>query len=320
MTAVLLNAARPWDAPDAVRAAGPALASGVDGIGLVDSPRLFRDAFVETERVLAGTAATLAGPCIASLGLRHPATVAGAVRTLEGHHPGRVLTVVGRGESSVRNEGLPVPPLAEYVRSLETLRDGLTTADGGPVAPGRVLGAASGPRTIAATAAVLGGVLLDVGVDAGVVRRAVDLARERDGSATVWLFLRATVTASEQESAAAAEPIIGSCAMRMATAPDWYGVDPADLDDVRAVAESHDYSRHGTAGARDGAVTSADALVRERFVLTGAPERITARLRPLAGLGIAGVVLAGAVHGVEDGLGALVPALRAGLRAPEEDA
>jgi hypothetical protein len=107
--------------------------------------------------------------------------------------------------------------------------------------------------------------------------------------------------------------------MRMAAAPDWYGVDPADLDDVRAVAGSHDYRRHGTAGARDGVAGSADALVRERFVLTGDPGQITARLRPLAGLGIAGVVLAGAVHGIDDSLGALVPALRAGLQGPEED-
>jgi alkanesulfonate monooxygenase SsuD/methylene tetrahydromethanopterin reductase-like flavin-dependent oxidoreductase (luciferase family) len=319
VTAVLLNAARRWDAPDAVDVAGPALAGGVDGIGLVDSPRLFRDAFVETERVLTATTAALAGPCVASLGLRHPATVAGAVRTLEGHHPGRVLTVVGRGESSVRNEGLPVPPLGGYLASLERLRDGLATGDGAPVAPGRVLGAASGPRTIAATAGVLGGVLVDVGVEPGVVRRAAELARERDPAATVWLFLRATVTGSEQEAFAAAEPIIGSCAMRMAAAPDWYGVDPADLGDVRAVAESHDYRRHGTAGARGGSTGSADALVRERFVLTGDPDGITARLRPLAGLGVTGVVLAGAVHGVEDCLRVLVPALRAGLQAPERD-
>ena len=68
-----------------------------------------------------------------------------------------------------------------------------------------------------------------------------------------------------------------------------------------------------------GPILSAGMMaLLNRFVLTGDPELITARLRPLAGLGIAGVVLAGAVAGVEDRLGALVPALRAGL-APEED-
>ena len=318
MTAVLLNVAHPWGAADAVDAAARARAAGLDGVGLVDSPRLFPDPFVETERILAATDALLAGPCVASLGLRHPGTVAGAVRTLERHHPGRVLTVVGRGESSVRNEGLPVSPLGAYTAALEALRDRLTTADG-PVAAGRVLGAASGPKTIAATAAALGGVLVDVGIDAGVVSRAVTLIREHDAGAAIWLFLRGAVTSSEEESAAAAEPILGSCAMRLAAAPGWYGIEASDVAAVRAVAESHDYARHGTAGARGGASTAADPLVRERFVLTGEPGDITARLGPLAGLGIGGLVLAGAVQGVEDRLDELVPALRAGLLAPEED-
>ncbi|WNV76176.1 LLM class flavin-dependent oxidoreductase [Geodermatophilus sp. DSM 44513] len=318
MTAVLLNAARPWAAADAVHAAVRGCAAGLDGVGLVDSPRLFPDPFLETERVLSATDAVLAGPCVASLGLRHPVTVAGAVRTLERHHPGRVLTVVGRGESSVRNEGLPAPPMAAYTAALAALRERLTTADG-PVAAGRVLGAASGPRTVAATATALGGVLVDVGVDAGVVARAVRLAREHDPGVAVWLFLRATLTSSAAESAAAAEPVLGSCAMRLAAAPDWYGIPAADVAAVRAAARSHDYARHGTADARGGATTAADSLVRERFVLTGDPGAITARLRPLAGLGVAGVVLAGGVAGVEDRLAELVPALRAGLRTPEDD-
>ncbi len=116
--AVLLNGAAPWDGPDPVEVATRATAAGLDGVGLVDSPRLFRDGLVETARVLAATPARLAGPCVASLGLRQPATVAGALRTLEEHAPGRVFAVLGRGESSVRNEGLPLPSLAEYTAAL----------------------------------------------------------------------------------------------------------------------------------------------------------------------------------------------------------
>ncbi|MGY1986427.1 LLM class flavin-dependent oxidoreductase [Blastococcus sp. SYSU DS0669] len=312
MTAVLLNSAEPWGAGDAVATAEQALAAGADGVGLADSPRLFPDCLVETERVLAGTAAGLAGPCVASLGLRHPATLAGAVRTLEGLHPGRVLTVVGRGESSVRNEGLDLPPLREYTASLDLLREALGDADLG----GRLLGAASGPRTIAATAAALGGVLLDTGADADVVARAVALARGEDPATTVWLFLRATVTGSDAEATAAAEPILGSCALRLVSAPEWYGLDDDEVAAARQVAEAHDYARHGSAGARGGVVTEADRWVRDRFVLTGDAAAITARLRPLAGLRIAGVVLAGAVAGVRDHLAELVPAVRAGLEQP----
>ena len=318
MTALLLNIATPWGAADAVAAAEQALAGGLDGVGLADSPRLFPDGFVETQRILDATPAALAGPCVASLGLRHPVTVAGALRTLEQHHPGRVLTVVGRGESSVLNEGLPLPPLRGYSAALEALRDRLTTEDGGPIAPGRVLGAASGPRTIAATAASLGGVLIDAGVEADVVTRAVGLAREQDPQVTVWLFLRATVTASEEEAATATDPVLGSCAMRIVAAPEWNGVAESELTGVRAVAESHDYTRHGSAGARGGVRTAADAFVRDRFVLTGDPDRIAARVRPLAGLGVAGVVLAGALAGTQERLPELAGALRRGLQVSAE--
>jgi hypothetical protein len=302
-----------------VETAEQALSAGVDGVGLVDSPRLFPDGFVEAERILDATPAGSAGPCVASLGLRHPATVAGGLRTLEQHHPGRAFTVVGRGESSVRNEGLALPSLVEYTAALAALRAHLTTDDGAAVPPGRVLGAASGPRTIAATAAALGGVMVDAGVDAAVVARAVGLARQHDPGVTVWLFLRATVTYSDEEAVVATDPLLGSCAMRLVAAPEWYGVTDAGLPAVRAVAESHDYSRHGTGDARRGDPTDADAFVRDRFVLTGHSDRIAARVRPLAGLGVSGVVLAGALAGTLDRLPELVGALRLGLQNPEEE-
>jgi alkanesulfonate monooxygenase SsuD/methylene tetrahydromethanopterin reductase-like flavin-dependent oxidoreductase (luciferase family) len=309
--AVLLNVAAPWDGPDPVDVAARAAAAGLDGVGLVDSPRLFRDGLVETARVLAATPARLAGPCVTSLGLRHPATVAGALRTLEEHAPGRVLAVLGRGESSVRNEGLPLPSLAEYTAALESVRAAL----GGSLAAGsgRLLGAASGPRTLGVTARALGGVLVDVGVDPGVVTRAVEVARAEEPATAVWLFLRAALTASEEAAAAAAEPTLGSCAVRVASAPGWYGVSGAELDAVRALAADHDYARHGSAGARGGRRGGADRSVRDRFFLTGSADDVADRLRPLAGLGVAGVVLAGAVPGVGDRPAELAAAVRDGL-------
>jgi alkanesulfonate monooxygenase SsuD/methylene tetrahydromethanopterin reductase-like flavin-dependent oxidoreductase (luciferase family) len=305
---VLLNLARPWGEADAVELAGRALAAGLDGVGLADSPRLFPDPLVETGRVLAGTDVRLAGPCVLGLGLRHPATVAGAVRTLAAHHPGRVVTVVGRGESSVRNEGLPVPSLREHEAAMRALRELL--ADG-PI----LLGAASGPRTIAATAAALGAVLVDVGTDSGVLARAAAVARDADPGTAVWIFLRATVTSSAEEADAAARPVLGSCAARIAGAPSWYGVGGADLAHVRDVADAHDYRRHGTPGAqRPGhAAGPGDALVRERFLVTGDGPTVTARIRALAAVGVDGVVLAGAVAGVTERLADLAAAVTHGL-------
>jgi alkanesulfonate monooxygenase SsuD/methylene tetrahydromethanopterin reductase-like flavin-dependent oxidoreductase (luciferase family) len=315
--AVLLNVAAPWDGPDPVDVAVRAGSAGLDGVGLVDSPRLFRDGLVENARVLGATPARLAGPCVTSLGLRHPATVAGALRILEEHAPGRVLGVVGRGESSVRNEGLPLPSLAEYTAALDGVRTAL--GDSPLAGSGRLLGAASGPRTLAVTARALGGVLVDVGVDPAVVTRAVAAARAEDPATAVWLFLRAALTSTEEAAVAAAEPTLGSCALRLASAPGWYGLADAELDAVRAVAETHDYSRHGHADARGGRQGGADRSVRERFFLTGSPDDVAARLRPLAGLGVAGVVLAGAVPGVEARLPELAGVLRAGLTEPGGD-
>ena len=311
--ALLLNVARAWNEGDASDVVHRALASGFDGVGLVDSPRLFPDGWVETERALSGTTASLAGPCVTSLGLRHPATVAGAVRTLEEHHPGRLFTVVGRGESSVRNEGLSVMSLRNYNDALELLRE-LLTVDGRHVAGQRVLGAASGPRTITATASALGGVLVDAGVDTEVLGRAVALARKEDPATAVWLFVRAVVTATQDEVAAAAAPLLGSCAARLAGSPGWYGVDANHVDAVRAVAESHDYTRHGTAGARGGARSSADQLVREKFVLTGSEAEIAARVLDWARLDVDGVVVAGALPGVLGCLPELASALRTVLQ------
>lgn len=305
--ALFLNLAGP-DRIDVVERAGLAVGSGLDGVGLADSPRLFDDPFVAAERVLAAMPTAMAGPCVASLGLRHPVTVAGALRTL-GRHPKRSFAVVGRGESSVRNEGLAVPSLPEHIRAMRTLQGQLADGPG----PHVLLGAASGPRTIEATAEVLGGVLVDVGVAAGTVARAVEVARSKQHDTRVWLFVRAVVTSSPEQAADAAEPLIGSCAARLLAAPEWYGVELDELSFVRELAASHDYARHGTTDARGGARSAADARVRERFVLTGDPDEIAEQVRPWAALGVSGVVLAGGVSGVLDRLPELAAALRTGF-------
>jgi alkanesulfonate monooxygenase SsuD/methylene tetrahydromethanopterin reductase-like flavin-dependent oxidoreductase (luciferase family) len=305
---VLVNVAGAAARRDPQAVVGAALEAGADGVGFVDSPRLHPDPWLETGRTLAATTAALAGPCTVSLGLRHPSSVAAAVRTLEAHHPGRVLAVVGRGESSVRNEGLRPATTAVHARSLTDLAERL---DG--TAAGRVLGASSGPRTLAVTAAALGGVLVDVGVDPGAVARAAALARETRPGCRVWLFLRAVVTRTEEEAVTASAPLVGSCATRLVAAPDWYGLDAHDLASARTVAAGHDYTRHGTAGAwtADDVPDDAVAAVRRRFVLTGAPDEIARAAGALAAARPDGIVLAGGLDGVLDRLDQLLPAVRA---------
>jgi alkanesulfonate monooxygenase SsuD/methylene tetrahydromethanopterin reductase-like flavin-dependent oxidoreductase (luciferase family) len=313
---LLMNVARPRGESDPVTLAERALAAGLDGIGLADSPRLFPDALIETERVLSSTDSSLAGPCVLSMGLRHPVTVGNAIATLEAHHPGRVLAVVGRGESSVRNEQMSPPGLADYEQSLSRLHQHLTEQ-----APStRLIGAASGPQTIRMTARALDSVMIDVGADLGTLHRAVEVARQASPSASIWVFVRATLTDTDAAATAAALPLLGSCAARLLAAPEWYGVTPEELAAVAVVAAAHDYRRHGTASAHTGASadTGADALVRERFIVTGGPKQVEDYMHGLAELGVDGVILAGALDGVLDRLDELTAAIRTGLSDPPE--
>lgn len=313
---ILLNLARPRGIQDPVAAAEAAVVAGVDGVGFADSPRIFPDPFLTAARVLGATAATVCGPCVLGLGLHHPAVVAQALATLAEQYPGRTMLAVARGESSLVNEDLPVPSLAAYRSSLEGLRmrlDELAPYVAGGLGP--VIGAASGPRTIAVSAATLGGVLLDVGAEPTIIARAVAVARSAAPEARCWLFVRAVVTETEDEAAAAAVPILGSCANRLLRSPQWYDVAPEQVARVGAVAAAHDYRRHGTAEAAGERATDTaiDALIRDRFVLTGSADEITRRLRPLARLGIEGVVLAGATAGIEQRLAQTIAAVRAGF-------
>ncbi|GGJ50198.1 LLM class flavin-dependent oxidoreductase [Streptomyces brasiliensis] len=313
---ILLNLARPRGALNHLAAASAAVSDGVDGLGFADSPRLFPDPFLAAERVLSETNAALSGPCVMGLGLHHPSVIAQALATLAQHHPGRTLLAVARGESSLHNEGLTVPSLTAYRTLLEQLRDRLDAlAPQLPAGIGTVLGAASGPRTIEVNSRILGGVLLDVGAEPAVIERAVGAARAQTPDTRCWLFVRAVVTDSERDVETAAAPILGSCASRIARSPDWYDVPETLVPRVAAVAAAHDYRQHGTAGAAGARVADPeiDTLIRDRFVLTGSPDQITARLRPLAGLGIEGVVLAGATAGIEHRLAETASAVRAGL-------
>ncbi|WP_017934732.1 LLM class flavin-dependent oxidoreductase [Nocardioides sp. Iso805N] len=313
---ILLNLARPRGVQAPVAAAEAAVVAGVDGVGFADSPRMFPDPFLTAARVLSATGATVCGPCVLGLGLHHPAVVAQALATLAEQHPGRTMLAVARGESSLANEDLPVPSLAAYRSSLERLRARLDELE--PYVPGGlgpVIGAASGPRTIAVNAGTLGGVLLDVGAEPTIIARAVEVARTAAPEVRCWLFVRAVVTETEEEATAAAVPILGSCATRLLRSPQWYDVAPEQMTRVGAVAAAHDYRRHGTAEASGERATDAgiDALIRDRFVLTGSGDEIIRRLRPLATLGIEGIVLAGATAGIEQRLAPTAAAVRAGF-------
>jgi hypothetical protein len=310
MTRLLVNAAwpraggpRPADVAAAIQAAGG------DGLGLPDSPRLFDDPLLATDRVLAETDVAMAGPCVLALGLRHPATVVGGLGTLAGRHGPRLLAVLARGESAVRNETLPVPSLRHYLAALDTVVAGLADARQGMT----LLGSASGPRTLTETATRVDGVLIDAGAAAEVVSSAVGRVREANPAAQAWLFLRVLASDDSAERAAAVAPLLGSCAARLAAAPDWYQVPGRLRAEVAGLAAAHDYAKHGTAAASTGDTSEAAAFVADRFFVVGDAAAVRARIEAVTASGIHGVVLSGAVGGLLRRMGATVAAVRAGL-------
>ena len=320
---VLVNLARPRGEVDTLAVARAARAAGLSGIGLADSPRLFPDPLVETARVLASDPQVMAGPCVLSLPLLHVARAASALGTLAANFPGRVAAVVGRGESSLANEGIRPPRLREYAVMRSSLRGQLH----GSSIPAHLLGAASGPRTISVTARELGGVLLDVGTDARAVAAAAAHARAADPGVTVWAFVRVAIAHDPAEVHDATTPLLGSCAARMSAAPEWYSLSRAVAPSVAELAAAHDYRQHGTRGAfgdpdvpNDSTRTRlarAAELVRERFILAATTEIIAERFRAIAATGIGGMVLAGGLPGVVTRLPELGVAARAlGDRSP----
>ena len=136
---------------------------GYRRLWLYDSPLLYGDVWVALARVAEATTRLGVGPGVLVPGLRHVATTAAAIATLESIAPGRVAVAVGTGFTARRLLGKRPhawTSIEAYVRALRGLLRGETVElDGQPVkmihpegfAPKRpiatpILIAASGPR------------------------------------------------------------------------------------------------------------------------------------------------------------------------------
>lgn len=149
--------------PRVVEHARLAESLGYARLWLYDSPLLYGDVWVALARVTEATTTLGVGPGVLVPGLRHVATTAGAIATLEGLAPGRVAVAVGTGFTARRLLGKrPVAwkQVEDFLRALRGLLRGETIElDGQPVrmlhpegyAPRRpiatpILVAANGPK------------------------------------------------------------------------------------------------------------------------------------------------------------------------------
>ena len=149
--------------PRTVEYARFAEALGYARLWLYDSPLLYGDVWVALARVAEATTRLGVGPGVLVPGLRHVATTAAAIATLESIAPGRIVAAVGTGFTARRLLGKRPhswKAVEAYVHTLRSLLRGETIElEGQPVrmihpegyAPKRpiatpILVAASGPR------------------------------------------------------------------------------------------------------------------------------------------------------------------------------
>lgn len=162
--------------PRVVEHARLAESMGYARLWLYDSPLLYGDVWVALARVAEATTTLGVGPGVLVPGLRHVATTAGAIATLEGLAPGRVAVAVGTGFTARRLLGKRAVgwrQVEDFLRALRGLLRGETIElEGQPVrmlhpegyAPRRpirapILVAANGPKGLAVARALGDGVM-----------------------------------------------------------------------------------------------------------------------------------------------------------------
>jgi 5,10-methylenetetrahydromethanopterin reductase len=200
-------------------------AAGFDGIGILDSQLLSRDAFVTLGQAAAHTSRLALFPAVTNPFTRHASVLAGAIQTVEELAPGRVRFVIGTGYTSASTIGRRPATLGEMracIRVVRALLAGDTVDfDGTPgrlgYASGRpipVLMAASGPKAIEVAGEIADGALLLVGFNRGIVEAALEHlergarrgGRRLDDLEIIWA-VRTGTAATPEEARRLARPI-----------------------------------------------------------------------------------------------------------------
>ncbi len=135
-------------------------AAGVDIVGVADSPARFAGTYAITALLLGETARVRIGPMVTNPVTCHPAVHGANLATLSAAYPGRLLAVLGTGDSGTAALGLPSAPAAVLGTAIRAVAE-----RAGPGVP--VWAAASGPRAASAVPREATAVLLGGGLEPG---------------------------------------------------------------------------------------------------------------------------------------------------------
>ena len=286
-----------------VRAAEEA---GYSHAWFIDSQILWQDCVVYMTHALAATERIVVGTAVTNPYTRHVTATASAFATLAELHPGRLELGIGRGDSAVRTMGLnPVKTslLREAVPLLRDLMAGrhvsingadvhLRWVKEGPRVP--IMMSATGPRNLRNAGALADRVMLYVGVNPTSVRWAMDHVRAgaaeagRDPAGIRFSVLTAMWVGDDQEEAwAKCRWAPAACANHiedtMKRNPE-HGM-PDTMTRLVQARDDYDYY----AGHLDSAAEHTEYLggdLVDDFALAGTPDKVRARARELAELGV----------------------------------
>ena len=272
---------------------------GFNGLAVADSQNLTADIWVELALAGAATSRLRLGPGVTNPVTRHLAVTASAAATLQAE-TGRAVLGFAQGDSALTQIGRRHLRVDDFERALETLQgllrgeqvtleNGTGSAirwlSGSPKVPLHV--AATGPRTIAASARHAEGVDLTVGAELERLREGVAIAR-RSGPAGLALGAYLNV-AVDRDRARARALVRGSVATfaRFSSAE-------RELSEVtkRGVAQvTGDYQKDHHREADAGFARQLDDEFVDRFAVAGPPDEVGERLRAIGACGIERVII-----------------------------
>ena len=290
--------------------AGQAEERGFEGVWIADSQSIFRDAYLALTAACLRTSRLTLATGVTNPVTRHPATIAGAIATLDELSGGRALLGIGVGESAVRTVGLRPARLArleEATHALRALLSGGTARWDGSESrlawwsgrPVPIWFASTGPRSLELGGRIADGVLFQVGSHPDLVRyglRRIEAGARAAGRAPgdVRHLVRLACSVDEDRDRARADAR-GYVAAAAGTV--YAGVPPDELpaglaDELKRMKEGYDSYRHAAADAPHAELIT-DAIL-DAVAVAGTPGDVIPRLSELVALGADGFVLTAA--------------------------
>jgi 5,10-methylenetetrahydromethanopterin reductase len=318
--------------------------AGWDGLLVVDSQNLSGDPYVALALAATATTRLGLGTGVTNGVTRHASVTACSIASIQRLSGGRAVLGIGRGDSALAHLGRAPARLASferYLRHLQTYLRGeavpfaeidipttiappmseLELADAPPasridwIATGSakvpVDVAASGPRVIAIAALHADRIMFALGADEERIAWGIELARKtrRDAGldpdaigfgAYVNCGCHADVTAARNLVRGGLTTFARFSVMHGQASGPVTEQDRAVLLDLR---NAYDMRAHTRGDSPQAGVLTEPFI--DRFAIAGTPDQCIARMQRLAGLGLAAIVLTGAMRGVSESDAAL---------------